>query len=154
MKASEADKYKDAPDLADLDAAGEGGPMHGMAMAEGGDHDHGEAAEGHGHSMETVRCATHCGHEIVIKTCYEITVDGKPLAAHLTVDDEGNLHSHALPEYAFSSAVHVVKKIIEAFPDEFPCDDHAKSDGPGHGGSNSPSGQQGHGHDGHTHEHP
>jgi hypothetical protein len=152
MKASEADKLKAAPKLADLEVAGPGGHVHAMAGAEAGGHDD---HSGHAHSTETVRCATHCGHEIVIKTCYEITIDGKPLAAHLTVDNEGNLHSHALPEYAFSSAVDVVKKIIEAFPDEFPCDDHAKGQEPGHGGSNSPpSGQQGHGHGGHTHEHP
>ena len=144
MKASEAKKYEAAPTLADIDVAAPGGHHHGAA----------EGSEGaHAHSAETVRCATHCGHEIVIRTCYEITVDGKPLAAHLTVDDEGNLHSHALPEYAFSSAVHVVKKIIEAFPDEFPCDDHGGK-GHDHGGTDPSSGQQGHGHGGHTHEHP
>jgi hypothetical protein len=147
MKASQADKYKAAPVLADLEVAGAEDHSHGLAAEAGeGDHDHGG---GHGHSMESVRTATHCGHEIVIKTCYEITVDGKSLASHLSVDDDGHVHTHALPEYAFTSAVDVVKKIIEAFPAEFPCDDDEQ--GHDHGGTDSSSGQQGHGHGGHTH---
>lgn len=143
MKAREADKYKAAPVLAGL-KVGEG-HSHGLAATAEGGHDH-------GHSMESVRTATHCGHEIVIKTCYEITVDGKPLVSHLSVDDDGHVHTHALPEYAFTSAVDVVKKIIEAFPSEFPCDDDGQAHD--HGGTDSSSGQQGHGHGGHTHEHP
>lgn len=150
MKAREADKYKAAPVLADLEVAGEGHSHGPAAAAEEGGHDHGG---GHGHSMESVRTATHCGYEIVIKTCYEITVDGKPLDSHLSVDDDGHVHTHALPEYAFTSAVDVVKKIIEAFPSEFPCDDHG-GQGHDHGGTDSSSGQQGHGHGGHTHKHP
>ena len=148
MKASEADKYKAKPTLADLEE-------EGHAHAAGGGDDHG----GHAHSMESVRTATHCGREIVIRTCYEITVDGKPLSSHLSVDDQGNLHTHALPEYSFSSAVDVVKKIVEAFPDEFGCDDDkgGKGGDPSghhdHGGGKSSSGQQGHGHGGHTHKH-
>jgi hypothetical protein len=150
MKASEADKYKTAPKLADI-AVGEPG-------GEGEGHEHG----GHRHSMESIRTATHCGHEIVIKTCYEITVDGKSIASHLSVDDDGSVHTHALPEYAFTSAVDVVKKIIEAFPSEFPCDDDEPGHDPGggghghdeaghdHGHTGSSSGQQGHGHGGHT----
>lgn len=156
MKASEADKLKAAPKLDDLEVAGADGHSHdhGTAAAEGG---------GHGHSMESVRTATHCGHEIVIRTCYEISVNGKPLNSHLSVDDDGHVHTHALPEYAFTSAVDVVKKIIEAFPSEFPCDDHGGQghggqgqggQGHDHGGTDSSSGQQGHGHGGHTHEHP
>ena len=148
MKASEADKYKAVPRLADVVSVASGG-KHGHGAAGGADDDHGG---GHAHSMESVRTATHCGHEIVVKICYEITVDGKSLASHLSVDDDGSVHSHALPEYAFTSAVDVVKKIIEAFPDEFPCDDDGQ--GHDHGGTGSSSGRQGHGHGGHTHKHP
>jgi hypothetical protein len=151
MKASEADKYKTAPKLAELEAEEAGAHSHAhaaMAMEMGG-HDPGD---GHAHAMESVRTASHCGHEIVIKTCYEISVDGKSLASHLSVGDDGAVHTHALPEYAFTSAVDLVKQIIEAFPDEFPCDDHEP--GHDHGGADSSSDQQGHGHGDHTHEHP
>jgi hypothetical protein len=137
MKASEADKFKAAPKLADLEVEEAGGHSHG-------------AAGGHGHPMESVRTATHLGHEIVIKTCYEITVDGKPLATPLSVGNDGTLHTHALPEYGFSSAVDLVKTIVEIFPDEFPD----VEPGHGHHDPESSSGQQGHGHGGHAHEHP
>ena len=147
MKASEADEYKTAPKLADIGAGDAGAHSHAHAAMDMGAHDHGD---GHAHAMESVRTATHCGHEIVIKTCYEISVDGKSLASHLSVGDDGVVHTHALPEYAFTSAVDLVKKIIEAFPDEFPCDEP----GHDHGGADSPSGQEGHGHGDHTHEHP
>jgi hypothetical protein len=140
MKASEADKFKEPPSVRAADI----GVL--AADADEGGHDHGG-----GHGSESIRTATHCGHEIVIKTCYEITVDGKSLASHLSVDDDGTLHTHALPEYAFSSAVDLVKKIIDAFPEEFPCDDEQGHD---HGGKGASSGQQGHGHGGHTHKHP
>jgi hypothetical protein len=142
MKASEADKFKIAPSLPDLEVSDTGAHAHGG-------HDHGGGPSRR--SMESVRTASHCGHEIVIKTSYDITVNGQSLAAHLSVNDDGSLHTHALPEYAFSSAVDVVKKIIDAFPDEFPCDDGPSHD---HGGDASSSDQQGHGHGSHTHEHP
>lgn len=144
MKAKQADQFSAAPTVADI---ADEPPAHA----------HGESGEDGGHhhgAMESTRCATHCGYEIVIKTCYEITVGGKPLSAHLMVNDDGSLNTHALPEYSFSSAVDVVKKIIEAFPDEFPCDEHDHEHGHEQGGGNSPSGEQGHSHGGHTHEHP
>lgn len=146
MKASEADKFKSPPRLADLDAVLPAGHAHAAAGDAG--HAHGEGHE-HG-SMESVRTASHCGHEIVIKTCYEITVDGKSLAQHLSLGDDGILHTHSLPEYGFSSAVDLVKKVIEAFPEEFPCDEQDHD----HGHEGTPSGHGGHGHGGHTHEHP
>jgi len=146
MKASEADQFKQAPRLPDMPLAAPGGHAHGGGAEQGGGH--GEAG-GHEHGLESIRTATHCGHEIVIKTCYEITVDGKPLAPHMSVNDDGSLNTHALPEYTFSSAVDVVKKIIDAYPDEYPCDEQ----GHDHSGKDSSSDQQGHGHGGHTHEH-
>ena len=158
MKASEADKFKAAPKLGDIGPEADG-HAHDQGFSILAGMDHGDEG-GHGHSMASVRTAIHCGHEIVIRTSYEITVNGKPLTSHLSVDDDGNVHTHALPEYAFTSAVDVVKKIIEAFPSEFPCDDHGQGGDPGghdhhdRGGTPSSSGQQGHGHGGHTHEHP
>lgn len=140
MKAKEADKYKAAPKLSDT----------AVAERAASDHSGHDDGGGHSHSTESVRTATHCGREIVIKTCYEITVDGRSLAAHLSVGDDGSLHTHALPEYAFSSAVDLVKKIIDAFPDEFPCDDEQGHD---HGGTGGSAGR-GHGHGGHAQEHP
>ena len=126
MKAKEADQFKQAPGLSDIESAAMGGHDHGTGHGHGDDH---------GAMMTSTRRATHDGHEIEITTCYEIKVDGEPLSTHLFVTNEGNLHSHAMPNYVFSSAVDLVKKIIDLYPEDF-------------------ADQQGHGHGGHTHEHP
>lgn len=89
----------------------------------------------HSGALESIRRAEHKGHRIVIKTTYEITVDGKPLATHVHVTNDGKLHSHALPNYVFASAVDLIRTIVDLFPGEFPSGDH----GADHGG--------------HTHEH-
>lgn len=89
-----------------------------------------------GHSMESLREADHQGHHIEIRTTYSILVDGRPLPTHVVVNNDGTLHSHALPNYTFASAVNMVKKIIDYFPEEF-----ESRSGEGH-------------HDGHAEEHP
>ena len=118
MKASEAEKLRslsEAPSFA----------------AEALTHvpDHG----GH-HGLVSMREAEHANRKIVIKTSYEVTVDGRPLDTHVFVTNDGKLHSHALPNYVFASAVDLVKHIIDTFPDDFPI-----------GGD--------HDHGSHTHEH-
>ncbi len=93
----------------------------------------------HGGHSESVREVEYEGRHIVIRTTYEITVDGRPLAAHLGVGDDGEVHCHALPAYQFLSAVDTVKALIAYFPDDFPP-------GPGYG----EHGEHGHGeHGGH-----
>ncbi|WP_439674059.1 hypothetical protein [Embleya sp. MST-111070] len=94
-------------------------------------------------SMESVREDEFEGHRIVVTTTYEITVDDRPVTAHLMVSNNGEVHCHALPAYQFLSAVDTVKALIQYFPDEFP---------PGGGGA--PEGEEGHeGHEGQDHEH-
>jgi hypothetical protein len=70
--------------------------------------------------MSSVREADHNGHHIVIRTHYEISVDGKKLAAPFAVDDDGKVICHALPNYTSASAVELVKQIVDHYPDEFP----------------------------------
>lgn len=103
---------------------------------------------GAGHVSEVVRTATHRGHRITVKTTYTIDVDGTPIAGHFGVTDDGQVHYHAVPNVSFDSAIDMVKKLIDAFPDDFPpCPDcdavghdaaHADHDHPhhdaGHGG--------------------
>jgi hypothetical protein len=74
----------------------------------------------HKDHMASVRTAEHDGHTIQIRTHYEITVDGKSVSTHLSVGNDGNLVCHALPNYLFSSAVDLVKTLIDQYPDEFP----------------------------------
>jgi acetamidase/formamidase len=78
---------------------------------------------------ETVREATYQGHRIVIRTTYEIEVDGEPVSGHLGVANDGRVHYHPVPNLSFPSAVDLVKTLIDTFPDDF-----EGGDGHGHGG--------------------
>ncbi len=96
----------------------------------------------HAHHMgplTSVRSISHRGHEIVIRTTYEITVDGEPFDAHVTVDNAGRVHYHGLPTRDFPSTVDLVKKAIDYFPVDFgpervPDDEHAHCAGGHHHG--------------------
>lgn len=100
--------------------------------------------------VETVREADHAGRHIVIRTTYRIEVDGRPFEGSLTLDNEGRLYCHSLPNYQFGSAVEMMKRMIEAYPEEFPQGGDPGSgpsgQGPGHGGHGPSHGGE-HGHD-------
>lgn len=87
---------------------------------------HGGHGEG-GHGVQTVRRASHRGRRIVIRTTYEIEVDGRPVEGHLLVADDGRVHYHPVPNTSWASAVDLVKQLIDVFPDDFP-----DGDGDGH----------------------
>lgn len=75
-----------------------------------------------GHEMgghESVREVDYNGHRIIIRTSYEIKVDGRPITGHVYVDNTGKVSTHALPAYSFTSTVDLVKKLIDMFPDNF-----------------------------------
>ena len=72
------------------------------------------------HKMsESVRQTDYEGHRIVIKTHYEVTVDGVPLSGHLMVTDSGNVHYHPIPNFTVPSAIDLVKHVIDTFPEAF-----------------------------------
>jgi hypothetical protein len=97
----------------------------------------------HAHGpRETVREVDYQGHHIVIGTTYRIEVDGRPVGGHFIVTDDGQVQCHALPNYTFSSAVDLVKSMIDVFPEDF-------SASPGDGGHDG-----GHDHGGHQHDAP
>ena len=81
------------------------------------------AAAGHAEHdkgpFQSVREIEYNGHKITIYTQYEIKVDGKPFGGHVYVDNMGKVSAHALPNYSFVSAVDLVKKMIDEFPDDF-----------------------------------
>ena len=59
------------------------------------------------------------GHHIVVRTKYEVEVDGKRLTGHMGVDDAGSVHYHPIPNMSFTSALDMIKKIIDVFPNDF-----------------------------------
>ena len=77
------------------------------------------AGMGHQGPAVSVRETDHKGHHIVVRTTYEISVDGKPLMGHIVVTDEGQVQCHALPNYTFLSALDLVKSLIDLFPEDF-----------------------------------
>ena len=83
---------------------------------------------GHGHGIETIREDDYKGHHIVVRTRYEIEVDGKPITGHMALTNDGRIHYHAVPNVSFPSAIALVRQLIDAFPDDFP------TDGSGHHG--------------------
>lgn len=87
------------------------------------DGDHGD------HPTGSIREAMHRGKHIVVKTHYEITVDGEPLGAHLGVSDDGSVHYHGLPNYAFTSMIDLVRKVIDASAVELPEDQIGMAEG-------------------------
>jgi len=109
----------------------------------------------HGHGnmgrVETVRTDDHKGHHISIKTIYEIEVDGKPLMVPLGLDNSGQLHCHALPNYQFKSAIDLVKLLIDVFPKDFTGGGSPGGHSGGHGQQDSQSGNQKEGSGGHPH---
>ncbi|MDQ3893843.1 MAG: hypothetical protein M3292_04135 [Actinomycetota bacterium] len=94
-----------------------------------------EAGEhpGHEHAVESVREDDYRGHHIVVRTRYSIEVDGRPVTGHLAVTNDGRVHYHAVPNLSFTSAVDLVRRLIDAFPDDFEGDGTGGSgDGGGH----------------------
>ncbi len=85
--------------------------------------------------VEAVRETDHKGHHIVVRTTYVVEVDGRVLDLPLGVDNDGHVHCHSLPNYQFTSALGLVKQLIDSFPADFSArpgpspDPHA-----GHGG--------------------
>jgi hypothetical protein len=81
---------------------------------------HVKRAQKHRHGkVESVREADFAGHHIVVRTWYQVEVDGRMLMGHMGVTNDGQVHYHPVPNLAFSSAVELVKKLIDIFPDDF-----------------------------------
>ena len=83
------------------------------------------------HGNLSIRRVNHKGKEIVIKTDYEITIDGKLFENHVMVDDRGRVHSHGLPNYAYASMIDLIKRLIDADLDQPDGDNNAEHISPG-----------------------
>jgi len=90
--------------------------------------------EVHAGPQATERRDTYRGHEVVIRTRYEIEVDGRLVAGHLEVGKDGRVHYHPLPNYSFPSAVDLVRELIDSFPEEFENPIRPPGGGHDHGG--------------------
>jgi hypothetical protein len=117
-------------DIKKLEKAAEPGAFARFVAGLPQSHHHDHGGDG---SIETLREAEYEGHHIVIRTTYRIEVDGKVLAVPLALGNDGQLHVHSLPNYQFASAIDMVKRLIDNFPEDFrPHRGEAKRSG-GHG---------------------
>ena len=79
-----------------------------------------KAAQKHKHvKMESLREAMYEGHHIVVRTSYDVEIDGQMLTGHMGVTNDGQVHYHPLPNLSFASAIDLVKQLIDVFPDDF-----------------------------------
>lgn len=69
--------------------------------------------------VESIREDDYKGHHIVIRTTYQITVDGRPVTGHIHLSNEGQVAYHGLPNMSFDSAVGLVQSLIDHFPQDF-----------------------------------
>lgn len=96
--------------------------------------------ETHGkHEATSVREMTHNGHTVRIVTTYRVEVDGEPADMHLSVDEDGQVFTHATPFVTYASAVDLMKEVMDAYPDAFSPEDEQPDhdhdhDGHGEGG--------------------
>ncbi|MDE2366110.1 MAG: hypothetical protein KGM95_04160 [Betaproteobacteria bacterium] len=100
------------------------------------------AIQKHQHmASETIREADYEGHHIVVRTTYQIEVDGKPVMGHMGVTDDGRVHYHPVPNISFASALDMVKQLIDIFPDDFADAGKKPAEHEGHAISASPPGK-------------
>ena len=71
-----------------------------------------------GMAMST-READYEGHHIVVRTMYEIEIDGRPVTGHVGVTNDGQVHYHPIPNQSFPSMIDLVERLIDTFPDDF-----------------------------------
>lgn len=72
-----------------------------------------------GHEATGIREFSHNGHTVRVITTYRVEVDGNPVRAHLSVDEDGQVYTHATPFVTYTSATDLMKAIIEAYPESF-----------------------------------
>jgi hypothetical protein len=105
----------------------------------------------HGATATSVRRAQHHGHTVEVITTYQFKIDGQPVLGHFSVDNAGKVHCHDLPNYVFSSALELGKRLVDLMPTGEPIVDELNDEQPGpppHGGHGEHP-QGGHSHGGH-----
>lgn len=87
-----------------------------------------------GHEATAIREFSHAGHTVRVYTTYRVEVDDKPIRAHLSVDEDGQVYTHATPFVTYASAIDLMKAVINAYPASFEDSgsNHGETHGHGH----------------------
>lgn len=72
-----------------------------------------------GGGQEIVREDDYQGHHVVVRTTYQIEVDGRPVTGHVMLTNDGQVHYHGLPAMSFDSPIALVRTLIDQFPQDF-----------------------------------
>lgn len=83
----------------------------------------------HDGTISSIRKANYKGHDIHVRTTYEIKIDGDFYRGHLHVDDEGHVHGHSIPYMTYGSTIDFVKCLIDLYPDTYSKETHSKEGG-------------------------
>lgn len=73
----------------------------------------------HEGAQEIVRQDDYKGHHIVVRTIYQITIDGKAVSGHLMLTNDGQVQYHGLPNRSFDSTIQLARTLIDKFPEDF-----------------------------------
>ena len=90
--------------------------------------------------MTSVREFSHAGHSVKILTTYRVEVDGHPVHVHLSVDEDGQVHTHVTPFVTYGSAIDLMKAVVDAYEASVARDGrggHGGHGGHDHGGAPS-----------------
>ncbi len=85
----------------------------------------------HAGGQEIVREDDYKGHHVVVRTKYNITVDGQEVTGHIMLTNAGQVQYHGLPNHSFDSPLGLVRALIDNFPEDF---DKTKQPAKSHGG--------------------
>ena len=80
----------------------------------------------HAKGVTSKRSTEHRGRKIEVHTTYKFYVDGKPLKMHAGVMDDGKVHCHNLPQYSFTSALKMLKRVVDIMSIEEPVNELKK----------------------------
>jgi hypothetical protein len=73
----------------------------------------------HKGDQEIIREDDYEGHHVVVRTRYNITIDGHHVTGHIMLTNMGQVQYHGLPNYSFDSAVELARALIDNFPEDF-----------------------------------
>ena len=69
--------------------------------------------------QEIIRQDDYKGHHVIVKTTYNITIDGQVVTGHIMLTNLGQVQYHGLPNHSFDSAVELARALIDNFPEDF-----------------------------------
>ncbi len=94
--------------------------------------------------QEIIRQDDYKGHHVMVRTRYDITIDGQVVTGHIMLTNLGQVQYHGLPNHSFDSAVELARALIDNFPEDFakkaaPRSPHGGSKGGSMGGMKMPA---------------